>query len=150
MKKFEALQDYFNGLKLVKKGKFDAWVETLTVKRMHKQTEKGFLLCEIQYEANFSFEECCQHPSFMVAVVMAWLLENDAGRNPEREGEPRMDGSAIGDGQYNLGIQLTFVEKIYLHEDTSGMIQIKGVKYTGGEQEADAASEISLEHKTSA
>ena len=144
MDKFEALQTYLKSKKLVTAGKFDAWVETMNMQKVIKQTPAGLHFFNVQYEAMYTFEECQQHAMVIPALVQGWLSDFDGTRKDELEGRPKLNVIAERPRVYNVDVQITFIEKIFIHEDVNGAIEYDGKKWTGGETALSLATQIDV------
>jgi hypothetical protein len=146
MNKFEDFQSHLNELNIVGKGKFDAWVETIKTEKVGKATADGFHLCNLKYEANFSFENCNQDPVAIFALVMMWLSDNDPQRRNGREGEPTFNATPVGKGLYHIDIQINFIDEIYVSKSETGTFDFRGEKWVGGKAALNGPTEIALKY----
>lgn len=144
MDKFEALQEYLKNKKLVSIGKFDAWVESMEMQKVGKDTPSGHHLFNVQYQAMFTFEECQQAAMLIPALVQGWLSDHDGGRREEIEGKIKLNVTLVKSGVYHVDVQITFKEEVFIHESATGAIEYKGKKWTGGKAEQSVAKAIEV------
>lgn len=142
MEKFEALLTFLKAMRLVSDGDLDAWIETVAITRVGRQTTEGFHLLDATYQAQFDFEGCNQHALVVPTVIQCWLSDHDSSRRDDVEGKVKMNITEAEKGRYNIDVQIPFKEAVYIKEDVNGTIHYQGKKWTGGAVAAVAVTDI--------
>lgn len=134
--KLKALHKHLEQSNLVPQEKLDSWAENINVMPSGKNRGNGSVkICNTEYTAIFSLENYSKDAALVIAILSAWLFENDNNRNADGLGNPSVEVDIEDDNSAEITIEIKFKEDITLVEDANGSINLGGTKYSVAEAE---------------
>lgn len=144
LEKLTALHAHLQNANLVKKEHLDSWAED---GRMIPSTENkggGILICKFKYQAILIVEGYSKAPELLMALVCAWLINEDAEREDQNLKKPDIDIDMTDDRTADVEITVEFQEDIELVKDEQGVIELLGIRYSIANAGADTANEVGV------
>lgn len=125
--KLQGLHAALESQKIFTSEQFVSWMEDgELLPRAKNLGGDQVLICEIFYSAVFSIENFTSDPALLMAVVSAWLIDNDTDREDRNLAKPSIDVDRIDRDRFDVEIQMSFVEPIQLIKDDAGPLNLYG------------------------
>ena len=110
--KLQALHAHIEQANLMASEQLESWMEDGTLVPAHQNRGAGLLICKFKYDAIFSLEHYSAAPELLMALVCAWLIEQDAERDDQKLAPPDIDVDVVDEKRANVEIKVTFQEDI--------------------------------------
>ena len=144
----KALDELVNGLLQTtfvhSTDKFDAWVNLVKNKPVFSFKPEGFLAVIRRCDCILSFEEFEADPVAIETFIGLWLLDHYKTPAGEEVTEPKYTPIPLDNGMYDVTVDLTLSEEVYLKEDDNGDFEFSGKRYALGKPEHKGAENIGL------
>lgn len=111
----------------------DSWMENGTISLQPRDMGTGVNVGQLQYDAVFSIEALpfrAYDPAIVLAVVAAWLQDNDDIREQLELGDPQYVVTPNDDDTADLEITVTFSEPLRLVPDDNGPVNYGGKRWS--------------------
>lgn len=109
---------------------------------------EGFQLSRYEYDGFIQIRNFSGSASVLLAVVSAWIIENDPDRDRDGLSAPEIDVRPVDNKRTEVDIEIRFQERVYITEDISGPILFRGKRYRVGEPEIYFPDEICVSDQT--
>ena len=125
--KLQALHAFLETQNLFTPEKFESWMEDGDITPRNKNLGADQLLVSsFQYNAIFTVEEFNSSPDLLIALVCAWLIDNDQDRDTDKLPSPSIDIDMLDANLADVEIKIVFKENIELIADDEGAIALNG------------------------
>lgn|SRR5690554_2028290 len=128
--KLRALHKFLKEANLVGQEHLDSWAEK--IKPMPSGKNRGnnsVRICACEYTAVYILESYSKSPALVMALVTAWLLDNDPTRKTEGLSAPEIEIDIEDETTAEVSIELTFRENVDIVQDDDGDIDYMGKKW---------------------
>lgn len=110
----------------------DSWMENGTISLQPRDMGTGVNVGQLQYDAvflveNLPFREF--NPAIVLAVVAAWLQDNDDIREQLSLPDPQFEVTPLDDNTADVSVSVTFSEPMQLVEDDAGPVPYDGRRW---------------------
>ncbi|WP_163832242.1 phage tail protein [Spartinivicinus ruber] len=133
MKKLTALKNYLIQLQVVTPEKLVAYPENNRIDIISKPGEKGLEISQVTYDAIFEMDQVKVSYTALVAIISAWLAEQDTARNNQAVGQPQFDYDPTDNHTADIQLSIEFCEPVYLVETEHGPINYDHQRYDTGD-----------------
>lgn len=127
--KYLALKKYLLDKKLCSGQQLTCWMENAELIPTTKREGDGLVVCSVQYDAEFIFENFKAEPAEVFVYLVFWLNTNDDQRAEQNLPAPQFEIDNQGRGKVNVELSVKFREPVTLVEDDNGKFEYKGQKY---------------------
>lgn len=145
----KAFHAHLASLNLVDKNQIESWMEDARLVPEGKNETVGIddmvgvNLAYMDYNAVFFIENfSSNNPALLLALVIAWLMENDPDRDSDMD--PTFEIDPIDDKHDDVEIKMPFKEKLQIKLDPNGKIFLDGKFWSLAEPDIKTAEEINI------
>jgi len=142
----KALHAHLASLNLVDKNQIDSWIEDARLipegktETVGTDDMVGVNLAYMDYNAVFLIENFSGNPTLLLALVAAWLMQNNPDRDSDED--PTFEIDPIDDKYDDVEIKLPFKEKLQIKLDPNGKIHFEGETWSLAEPVIETAEDI--------
>ncbi|MCW3171220.1 phage tail protein [Shewanella subflava] len=136
----------------IKLNDIDAWQDNGQLHIIQDDQGKGILIAKWQHSAVIAIERLPHrhiNPYTVLAILAAWLSDNEWPQEEYGLTEPSIDIDVISHDHAQMFISLELVEDLEIEEDEQGPIQYLGKKFKLTNIVTDWAEEVQVENKRS-
>lgn len=144
LNKMQSLAAFFLSKNLFAAEQFDYWMENGTAEYAAKRVGQGVVLCRFRYDAVLSVERYSQSADLFLALLSAWLLDNDADREGDDLPMPDVDVTPLNDRMADIEITVNFIEDITLVPDPEGAIAFSGEQWRLSDVSLNTADQVGV------
>lgn len=146
MKHLKQLTASLAASNLFKKEQFESWAEDIRIIPLFENGAEGYRAAQISYKAMFDIEKFDnkKDENILFIILAGYIQENDNDRQKDNLGEPELQIDNNGDETLDIGIEVNFLEDIYLIPADDGIFSFYGVRYNLGQQAAVEIEEINV------
>lgn len=136
MEKLKALHTHLASRNIFDENQLESWAEKVKVFPSGKARTVGLAdmvgmqLGYIEYDAIFVIENYAGSAETIIAIVIAWLMENDNSRENDSLSDPVFDVDPHDDGIVDIEIHVPFSGDLNLVMDAAGAITIDGEQWS--------------------
>lgn len=132
---------------LVKANDIEAWQTDGKLHIIQDDLGKGFVIAKWQHSAVIAIERLPHtkfNPYTILAILAAWLADNDWPQDDFDLADPAIDIDIISDDHAQLFINIELIDDLGIVEDEQGQIPYMGKKYRLENVPIDWAEQIEI------
>lgn len=144
MRKLQALTKFLrNGLNL-RRESINSFADQCPLTPAVKDLGHGLQLGIFKYQAVVSIEDFKGDASLLLALVLAWLEDNDPERDHAALPDPEVDVAELDNKHFDVELAIEFEEALEIVPDEDGPLTFRGKQWRIASVEIDVAEEFTL------